>query len=78
MVFGKAPIENEVKVDQVLVRVRYISIDASMRVWISGAKTYMDPVNPGDTMPATAIGEVVFSRSSDLEIGDLVLGLMKW
>ncbi|EAR88163.1 zinc-binding dehydrogenase family oxidoreductase (macronuclear) [Tetrahymena thermophila SB210] len=76
--YGKPPTESEVKVDQILVRVKFISIDASMRVWISGAKTYMDPVNPGDVMPASCIGEVVFSRSPDLNKGDLVLGLMKW
>lgn len=33
-----------------LVRVLYISCDAAMRVWISGAKTYVDPVLPGDVM----------------------------
>jgi len=49
-----------------------------MRVWISGAKTYMDPVNPGDVMPAQCIAEVIFSRSPSLDAGDLVMGLMKW
>jgi len=49
-----------------------------MRVWISGAKTYMDPVNPGDVMPASCIAEVIFSRSPSLNAGDLVMGLMKW
>ena len=78
IIFGKPHTENEVKVDQVLVRVKYISIDASMRVWISGAKTYMDPVNPGDVMPAQCIAEVIFSRSPSLDAGDLVMGLMKW
>lgn len=73
-----APAESSVKEGQILVKVQYISIDASMRVWISGARTYMDPVNPGDTMPTSAIGEVIFSRSADLQPGDLVLGLMKW
>lgn len=34
-----------------------------MRVWISGAKTYVDPVLPGDVMTGSVIGEVVYSKS---------------
>jgi len=29
-----------------------MSIDAAMRVWISGVKTYLPPVLPGDIMVA--------------------------
>ncbi len=49
-----------------------------MRVWISGAKTYIDPVNPGDLMPASCVAEVIFSRAPDIDIGDSVIGLMYW
>jgi NADPH-dependent curcumin reductase CurA len=44
--------------DQILVRNMFISIDAAMRVWISGVRTYMDPVKPGDIMPALCVGVV--------------------
>ena len=46
-----------------IVRNIFISIDAANRVWISGKKTYMDPILPGQVMKGFAIGEVVFSRS---------------
>jgi len=49
-----------------------------MRVWISGQKTYMKPVEVGDVMPALCIGEVIFSRHSKFDIGDLVMGMIGW
>lgn len=38
----------------------------------------MDPVNPGDVMPAACVGRVLFSRSSKFDEGDYVYGLMSW
>ena len=63
---------------QVLVKVRYLSIDPAMRVWISGVKTYFNPVNPCDLMPSLGLGEVLQSASDKLQPGDLVRGMLGW
>ncbi len=52
---------------KVLVRNRWISIDAAMRIWITGVKTYFDPVMVNDVMPAFCVGEVLFSRSAKFD-----------
>jgi NADPH-dependent curcumin reductase CurA len=41
------------------IRVRYITIDPMLRVWISGAKTYFDALVPGSTIPGFGIGRVI-------------------
>lgn len=61
-----------------IVRNIFISIDAANRVWISGKKTYMDPILPGQVMKGFAIGEVVFSKSQKYKVGDLVMGVLGW
>lgn len=61
----------------VIVRNLFLSIDAAMRVWISGAKTYMDPVKPGDLMKGAGVGQVIYSKGK-LKVGDLVMGMLNW
>ncbi len=53
-----------------MAKVLYLSIDASMRVWISGIKTYRDPVKPGDIMPSFGICEIIASKSKKFKKGD--------
>jgi len=61
---------------EVLVRVRFISIDAPMRHWITAVKAgYFRPVAIGEVMrTGEAIAEVVDSRVSWLASGDMVIG----
>lgn len=49
-----------------------------MRVWISGVKTYMDPVKPGQLMKGAGVGEVIYSKDPKFKIGDKVTGLTLW
>lgn len=51
---------------------QFISIDAAMRTWINGKKTYVDPVLPGDVMAARTVAEVIFSKSNKFQVGDIV------
>lgn len=52
-----APVPTDrIKDGEVIVRNEYISIDAAMRTWITGRKTYRDPILPGMTMYATTVG----------------------
>lgn len=63
---------------QVVVRNLFLSIDATMRVWISGAKSYMEPVGIGEIMKGQGIAEVIYSKSKKFVVGDRVLGLTRW
>jgi NADPH-dependent curcumin reductase CurA len=47
-----------------LVRVLYISMDPTNRVWMRDIPQYMPPVAIGEVMRAGGIGRVVKSRSS--------------
>ena len=69
---------DEIKDGEVAVRNLYISIDATNRVWISGVRTYMPPINPGDIMKGLGVAEVIFSKNASFKAGDLVLGLTYW
>jgi NADPH-dependent curcumin reductase CurA len=62
---------------EVLVKVRYISIDAANRAWMQGT-TYRAAVKAGDIMAGYALGEVVESGNPKLKKGDLVFGDCGW
>jgi NADPH-dependent curcumin reductase CurA len=62
---------------EVLVKVRYISIDAANRAWMQGT-TYRAAVKAGDIMAGYSLGEVVESGNSKLKQGDLVFGDCGW
>ena len=69
---------DQVQKGEVVLKNIFLSIDAANRVWISGVKTYMDPVRPGDVMVAGGVSEVIFSNDPKFKIGDKVVGLTKW
>ncbi len=59
---------------QVLVKVKYISLDPAMRGWMNEGRSYVPPVQIGEVMRAATAGEVVESRSEKLAVGDTVSG----
>ena len=63
---------------QVLLRVRYLSLDPYMRGRMSAAESYADPVSIGDVMVGATVCEVVESRSPRRAVGDLVLSYSGW
>ena len=63
---------------QVLLRVRYLSLDPYMRGRMSEAKSYADPVALGDVMVGGTVCEVVESRSDRRQVGDQVLSYSGW
>jgi NADPH-dependent curcumin reductase CurA len=63
---------------QVIVRNLFLSVDATMRVWISGVKSYMEPIQPGDIMRGMGVSEVIYSRNPKFKVGDTVLALTYW
>jgi NADPH-dependent curcumin reductase CurA len=62
---------------EVLLRVRYVSLDAANRAWMLGP-TYRAALKAGDVMAGGALAEVVESRSSGFKPGDLVIGDTGW
>lgn len=69
---------SEVKENEVVMKNMFISIDATMRVWISGVPSYLPPVKPQDVMRAFCIGKVIYSKSNKFQVGDLAMGLLGW
>jgi NADPH-dependent curcumin reductase CurA len=64
--------------DEALVRVRYLSIDPTIRTWMNDAPGYLPPIEIGATIRGAAIGEVVESNSERYTAGDLVFGMLGW
>src|SRR5258708_8037154 len=59
---------------QALARVKYLSIDPTMRVWMA-VDTYLPAVAIGDGIRAPGFAEVVESRHPDYKKGDRITGL---
>ncbi|TMC48829.1 MAG: NADP-dependent oxidoreductase [Chloroflexi bacterium] len=60
---------------EMLVRVRYISLDPAMRGWMNDSRSYVPPVGIGEVMRAGAVGEVIASRHPGFAAGEHVLGI---
>jgi NADPH-dependent curcumin reductase CurA len=68
----------ELKDGEVLIRVLYLSMDPTNRVWMRDIPQYLPPVAIGEVMRALGLGRVVASRSSKYSEGDLVQGVTGW
>jgi NADPH-dependent curcumin reductase CurA len=73
MQLKEAPLP-ELKDGQALARVKYISIDPTMRVWMAG-DSYLPAVAIGEVMRSLGFAEIVESRHPDYKKGDRVTGL---
>ncbi|MGZ8395950.1 MAG: NADP-dependent oxidoreductase [Rhodoplanes sp.] len=71
---GAAPAPKD---GEVLLRVRYISLDAANRAWMQGA-TYRDAVEAGSVMSGFALAEVIKSRGEGFAPGDFVFADTGW
>ena len=60
---------------QALARVKYLSIDPTMRIWMADIPQYMPAVQLGEVMRAFGLGEIAESRHPDFKKGDKVMGL---
>ena len=65
------------------MRIYWISLDPLLRTWISGAKSYLDPVNPGSLIPGFGVGKVVAFKDEPgvktrFSVGDWVGGTTSW
>jgi len=60
---------------QALARVKYLSIDPTMRIWMADIPQYMPPVKLGEVMRSFGLAEITESRHPDFKKGDKVMGL---
>src|SRR6266849_1832530 len=64
----------ELKEGEALARVKYLSIDPTMRVWMA-VDTYLPAVAIGEVMRALGLAEIVESRHAEFKKGDKVMGM---
>src|SRR5262245_44740639 len=63
----------ELQDGQALARVKYLSIDPTMRIWMA-MDSYLPAVGIGEVMRALGFAEIVESRHPDYKKGDRVTG----
>ncbi|TKX56603.1 NADP-dependent oxidoreductase [Halorubrum sp. SS7] len=63
---------------ELLVRVRYLSVDPYMRGRMRDAESYAEPWDVGDALKGGVVGEVVETESEAYDAGDLVTGEGRW
>lgn len=75
--FVEEPIP-ELDQGDVLVRIIYLSLDPTNRIWMSDVAQYMPAVQIGEVMRGLGIGRVERSRNPNFTEGDYVSGLLGW
>jgi len=65
---------SNLKEDQAIVRVDYVSLDPAMRGWLRTTRSYLPPVQIGEIMRAGGLGQVVKvgSAVTKVKVGDFV------
>jgi NADPH-dependent curcumin reductase len=63
---------------EALVKVRYISIDPTIRTWMDDAPGYLPPIAIDEVVRAGGVGEVVASNCEGYKTGDLLFGMCGW
>ncbi|KAG7451157.1 alcohol dehydrogenase [Guyanagaster necrorhizus] len=69
----------EPKQGRVLVQVTWLSLDPAMRGYLNNVRSYMPPVQIGETMRAVGLGVVIKkAEGSQFSVGDIVCGEFGW
>ena len=63
---------------EALVRVRYLSIDPTIRTWMDDVPSYLPPIQIGEVIRSGGVGEVVESRTDAYRPGQLLFGMTGW
>jgi hypothetical protein len=71
--FAEVPVP-ELQEGQALARVKYLSIDPTMRIWMA-MDSYLPAVAIGEVMRAGGFAEIIESRHPDYKKGDRVTGI---
>jgi NADPH-dependent curcumin reductase CurA len=63
---------------EALLKIRYLSIDPTIRTWMNDAPGYLPPIQIDEVVRGAGISEVVRSNSDRYKVGDLVFGMCGW
>lgn len=63
---------------EALVKVRYLSIDPTIRTWMDDVPSYLPPIQIGEVVRSGGVGEVIESRTDAYQPGQLVFGMTGW
>ena len=63
---------------EVLVRNLYLAFDPALKGHMENISNYVAPTQIGEVMRGSGIGEVVTSRAPGFEVGDKVMGAVRW
>jgi NADPH-dependent curcumin reductase CurA len=63
---------------EALARVRYLSIDPTIRTWMDDAPGYLPPIAIGDAVRSGGVAEVLSSNCERYAPGDLLFGMTGW
>ena len=72
-----------IKEGEVILKLFWISLDPILRTWISGAKSYLNPVGPGSSVPGFGVAKVhkilkSKEKKTNLGEGDWIVGMLEW
>ena len=68
----------ELRDGEFLIRNIYLAFEPAMRGWLNDVKSYVPPVQLGEVMRASAVGQVVESKNADFRKGEFVSGMFGW
>lgn len=68
----------EPKDGELLVKIIYLSLDPTNRIWMSDMDQYMEPVAVGEVMRGIVCGRVIKSKHPKFREGDVVSGFGGW
>ena len=60
---------------EALVKVRYLSIDPTIRTWMDDVPSYLPPIQIGEVIRSGGVGEVIESRTDAYQPGQLLFGM---
>ena len=63
---------------EMLARVRYVSIDPTIRTWMDDAPGYLPPIQIDEVVRAGGVAEVLASNTDRFEPGQLLFGMTGW
>jgi NADPH-dependent curcumin reductase CurA len=63
---------------EALVKVRYLSIDPTIRTWMDDIPSYLPPIQIDEVIRSGGVGEVIDSRSDAYRPGQLLFGMTGW
>jgi NADPH-dependent curcumin reductase CurA len=63
---------------EALARVRYLSIDPTIRTWMDDAPGYLPPIGIGEVIRSGGIAEVIESNTPRYTPGEMLFGMTGW